>query len=163
MSMLLLLSVGCSNLPVSDWKGGGARYASGYASEEDTAATDTGEPTTSTEGAPELVGESCIYSDGEVVGQLYILCGIAVNDSNDDLVGGYVYLSLFGDGVALGEEARLIVSADADGNTEALYANENVTFTVGPVVEGVVHEVELYMVDFTHNSSNEITVPVTGS
>ncbi|MES2639858.1 MAG: hypothetical protein V4850_10265 [Myxococcota bacterium] len=161
MSMLLLLSIGCTNLAEREWVGGGSRYASGYANEEDTA-TDTGS-TGSTEGTPDIVGGSCVYGEGEVAGQIYIVCGIAVDDSNADLPGGFVYFTLSGDGEVLLEDARGIVSEDANANTEALYANDNVTFTVGPVAEGVSHEIEVYVNDYTHNSSEETTVPVTGA
>lgn len=162
MSMLLLLSVGCSNLPFREWEGGGSRYASGYASEEDTAGIDTGS-TASAEGAPVLIGGSCGYVDGEVVGQVYIECKIAVNDSNDDVVGGRLYFTLLGDGETLLEDARLIVSEDANALTEALYTNENLAFRVGPVSEGVIHELVVYVNDFTVNSSNEETYQVTGA
>lgn len=159
MSMFLLLAIGCPNVAQPDWAGGGARYASGYASDGDTA-SDTGAGVS--DGSPEISEGPCAYDDGEVAGQIYIVCAIPVEDSNDDVLGGHVYLTLFGNDERLAEESRLVVEEDANANTEALLANGILAFSVGPVVEGVTHEVVLYVNDFTHNSSNEITVPVTG-
>jgi 3'-phosphoadenosine 5'-phosphosulfate sulfotransferase len=81
MSMLLLLSVGCSNLVAPPWQPGGSRYASGYAGEETDTATDTSDDTAA-EGdgnAPVLLSGSAEYSENEAGSRT------CTEDSNSDV------------------------------------------------------------------------------
>ncbi|MDP2314602.1 MAG: hypothetical protein Q8P41_16990 [Pseudomonadota bacterium] len=160
MTMLLLLSIGCVNLDDHGWAGGGARYASGYASDLSDTGTDTGGA--GGDGAPVLFEGTAEYTLNDV-GQTYIQANIPYEDANDDLAGGRLYFTLSGDGEELLQASRDCVTENPNANTDAILGNGIVTFGVGPVDTGVVHELEVYVNDFTVNTSNTITVPVTGS
>ncbi len=161
MSMLLLLSIGCSNVSLPEWSGGGARYASGYTSQDvdDTAGGDTA--TTGSEGAPVLLTGSAQYDENEA-GELYIQAGIAYEDAPDDVIGGALYFTVLADGVSEAQGSRNCVGEDANALTEALIENGQISFSVGPVDDEATHQLVAYVVDYTHNTSNQKEISVTG-
>jgi len=163
MFTMLLLSVGCSNLVTPGWQSGGARYASGYASEEktDTASGDD----TATEGdgnAPSLLSGSAQYSENEA-GQRYITASVAYEDDPDDVAGGRLYYEILADGELFEEGSRTCTEdTDSDVTESAIIANGNLTFIVGPVEDASAHVLLIHVNDYTRNQSNEIQVEVTG-
>jgi hypothetical protein len=164
MSLAFLLLTGCSNLDAPAWGGGGTRYATGEAgdpSSDDTG--DTGDTTyTGGPGAPELLTGAGAYQEPNEAEQVFILFGVAYTDDPDDVDGGRLYYTLWVDGAAEPAANIGIVSEDPDENTEAwLDGNGNIVFNVGPVDTTDTHAVDVYVVDYTRNRSNEITIEVT--
>jgi hypothetical protein len=167
MLLALTLLTGCSNIFADEWSGGGARYASGEAwSLQDTAGDTAGGGDTGSAGdpgGPELGSASASYTTVTETGQIYIEAGILYSDDPDDTVGGNLYFDVYGDGELIEQTDRNIVGADPDANSDAWAKDGILSFTYGPVEDGVVHTLEsVFVVDLTNNHSNEIEVDVTG-
>ena len=162
MSMLLLLSVGCSNLVAPPWQPGGSRYASGYAGEETDTATSEDTAIEGDGNAPVLLSGSAEYSENEA-GQRYVTAAVAYEDDPDDVAGGRLYYELLGDGALLEEGSRTCTEdSDSDVTESAIVANGILTFIVGPIEDADAHIVIIHVNDYTRNQSNEIQVEVTG-
>lgn len=162
--MFVLALLACSNASLPDWSGGGTHYASGLASDGDTATTggDTGTTAVTGDGSPELIGMSAIYSEPNEAGQTFISVGVAYTDDPDDVSGGNVYYSMEANGEVQDEGQRSLVDADPDPNTDGLIEAGNISFSIGPIDTSMTHAVTLYVVDYNHNRSNEIADDVTG-
>jgi hypothetical protein len=165
MLLTLALLSGCSNLTFPQWATGGHRYATGVATESDTGDTAGSDDTGADANAPVLGTASAVFEENfDGADHTYISVGIDFTDSPGGVEGGVLYFTDLGDGETLEESSRPIVGEDeeADPNTEAGILNELLSFNVGPVDEGLTHQLEVYVVDYTHNESNEITIDVTG-
>ncbi len=166
MLFVLTLLAGCSNVGSLPFNGGGARLASGLVASPDTGDTgDTGSggDTGTDAGAPEILSGTAGYTVDEA-SRVYILAGIAIDDAEEDVVGGKIFFTILADGEAIGDDQRTITDdASADPVTEAVLGDGTITFTTDEVEEGATHTLNpVFVRDSANNRSNEIEIDVTG-
>lgn len=156
--MLLTFALaGCVNWEPQQWGGGGTRYASGYAGGEPIS-DDTGGGGGGDEGAPVIVGSTAEMQTNEA-GEVYAYINIAYEDAEGDVVGGSVFYQASVAGVEQSSGDRQISSSPtADLDTEAYDEGGLLRMRVGPLEDVGTYSFQVWIVDYTHNTSEAATV-----
>jgi len=139
--LTLSLLIACSNLPtVPSFLADGARQATGFAagSEDDTASGDTAADTGATEdtsvssAAPTITDASAEGITDSGSGQTFYRVTLAVEDAQDDLVGGKVFYDLLV-GSSSDTKTLTIKNAESAGPSDAAWGGGTLVFGGGPV------------------------------